>query len=405
MPEAHGAVGDGVTNDRGALEAAAAEAVTSGCELALTAPAYYIGGLPVTFPDGTRVRGSSRLVGGMGGGPVVNLTSGTTLSGVTVENTATGYGFAVNILTGATDVTINGCTFVDAGGAGVGVYLNNQGIRDVTITRCVFHHLSFGVLSNSKDETGAWNLDGLTIHNNVFASIASDGVEINHPYGGAATGLRGKVRRIRVTGNTIIVDRGAGRTSGFGVGIAGACDVRIADNWIAARYEGVHVEDDARDVWITDNTVHGVEGPDLYAGIHVLTSCVNVKIRGNTIRDITGPNVSAGILASYDQRPTDTIHVTVTDNHVENVAGNGITVSADNGGNFRVHSNTILDVAGSGVVVSGNQDHGFHVHDNTITGCGEYGVQVTRAKALARPHTLRDNTIAGATSGELSLAA
>lgn len=406
-PEAHGATGDGTTVDHRAITEAANAAATFGADLLLTAEKYNTGTSSLWLPEGLTVRGRSLIEGGSPGISAVNVRSRTTLQGIAVRNPSTSYSFAVSVIAGSDDVTLNRVRFPAANG--VGVYLNNAGISNVTVERCVFDGLTFGVLSNSgmgnDPLRGAYDLRDVTVDRCVFTDISGDGIEINHPYGEGAAGTLGPAHTFTLTRNIIFADRGSGRTAGFGIGVAGASNVKIVGNTITARYEGIHVEDDARDVIVRDNTIVEVAGDDAYAGIHILASCVNVKIVGNTVRNVTGPRVSAAILVSYDARPMDSRHVTVTDNTVENSGRDGIAVMADNGGNFRVYGNTILDVARDGILLGGGLGFGFHVYENTVTGAGGYGFRIAQLHALNAPHTIRENTISGAALGETNFRA
>lgn len=402
-PEQEGAVGDGVTNDSAALHAAANKAATFGATLLLTAPKYSLGTNAWTLPENIRIRGNSKVEGGTTASAAVHVKSNSTIEGISVRNSGTGYRFGINVRENADNVQILGVTFHE--GAGVGVYMNSPGISNVKIDRCRFDGHSYAILSNSggneTDPVGAHDLRNVTITRNSFVNIQTDAIELNHPFGGSANGIRSTAQNFIVSGNIISQTLGSGRQGGFGVGVAGASNVTITDNIVlAARYEGIHVEDDAKNVVIANNHVVSVSGDDAFAGISILPSVVNVTVTGNTVENIKGVGVAGGINIGYSSATVHTSRVVIANNVITNVDGAGITVSANTGGSFRIFGNDIRDVTGNGVTISGSMRDGFAVHDNTIVNVGGHGMRLYDYSALSRPHIIRDNTIINASLGD-----
>lgn len=397
-PEWAGAVGDGVTDDYAALYEAAATAATLGADLLLTADAYNLGTSFLTLPAKTRLVGKSRIINTINGRPVVIAQSDTTISGITLENRGTTSRFLLQIAKDAKNVNILNVSF-PASANTTGIYANSTGIANILIQGCRFDGMRYGVLVNS----AAADISSVSITRNTFTNISNDAVEINLPSGGSGTGERGAGTGFLIDHNIISVpdSAGDGHSGGFGIGVAGATGVTIDHNVILeARYEGIHVEDDARDVTITGNVITNILGGDAYAAIHVLPSCQNVVITANSIRNVSGVASVGAIVASYDgATAVHTSHMIISSNTIRDITGVGISVAAGPGGRYRVFGNDTKSTTSHGIKVSGTPRI-CTVHDNTVTDAGGYGVYLSTPLATNFGTTIRANTVTGAASGD-----
>ena len=308
------------------------------------------------LPPGLRLRlkRGAVITGSLPGQPLVRISARSTLSGGTLHNTATSPGFDLDFQQDAATVRITGVTFSGAGTNAV--YLASSGIRDVTIERSRFVGVGYGILLNP----GALDARGLQVRNNVFRQVCSDSIEIN----GATGGTAGRVRDVRITGNDIGPACGEGDSSGFGVGLAGVRGFTVARNTITGtRNEGVHLEDGTSNGRVTDNTITG-GGTGSRPAIAIYRTTAGVLIDDNRIRDFAG----SGIAVLWDSVGSAS-RITIRDNAVTRVKGDGVVVAGDLGtGPFVVDGNTIATTGGNGISVAGS--HAL----STITGNSLHGI-------------------------------
>lgn len=378
----------GSTDVSAALGTQAAAATTAGQPLIVPPGDYRLDG-GTSLPDGLTLWAPSgaRFFGSRPSANLISAPSKSTFRGLTLENTGQGDAVTVNIQTNAASVLIEDCTIIGNQYC-IAVHANSSGITDLTIRDCRIGPASYGILTNSN----ANDIVGVTIDNCVFATIYADAIEFNHP----AVGLPA-CHGFRVTNNMISVPPGLDTEdfSGFGIGVAGVADVTITGNTIlTARKEGIHVEDAARNVTITGNTVRAISGVNAYGGIVVYpVDTEGVEINGNIVEDITGGD---GIIIVYDT--TALRDIQVQNNIIRNVSGNGIFVASDSGSRFVIQNNLIRSVT-NGVYFDGGVGE-IVVHDNLISDCSEYGVACGAQGTLGRIRSFRGNVITECASGD-----
>lgn len=338
-----------------ALVRLAATAVRRDATLVLPANTY-IATATATLPPGVRLRlaRDAVITGSLPGQPLVRISARSTLSGGTLRNTATSPGFDLDFQQDAAMVRITGVTF--SGAATNAVYLASSGIRDVVIERSRFMGVGYGILLNP----GALDARGLQLRNNRFRQVCSDSIEINAATGGTAA----RVRDVQIIGNDIGPSCGAGDSSGFGIGLAGVRGFRVARNTIAgARNEGVHLEDGTSEGRVTDNSITG-GGTGSRPAIAVYRTTSGVLVDDNRVRDFAG----SGIAVLWDSVGSAS-RITVRNNTISRVKGDGVVVAGDQGtGPFVVDGNTITSTSGNGISIAGS--HAL----STITGNSLHGI-------------------------------
>lgn len=412
----YGALGNNSTDDRGAIETAAAAAVAAGKPLLIPGgKTFYTGTTSVTFPAGVQVYGwNATLRGAVAGAGAATIGSNTELVGLTIDNSSATDRHGISVRSSSSRIAVRYCKFINTPAVPINsVYIGSAGISDVTIENCIFDGSGYGILTNSAGTTGtptgAYNLTRVKIVNNTFRNITGDAIELNHPFNTGADGTVSGAGDFTVSGNIISVPDAAGNGSsaGFGIGIAGVTGFTVTNNIITdARTAGIHVEDDARFGTIADNTVRNITGPDADAGIRVLTSCKELTVTGNVVTNVddggAGGGDCVGIKIVYAATTLHTYDVLITGNTVRGVSGIGISAGADSGqgGRWVIDGNIIGDCDGDGVRISGSPDE-VSVTANLITSVGGAGISpdtlVGTAGHLIR---VRDNVITGATGGD-----
>lgn len=363
----------GTTAVQDQLVAQATAAAAAGLPLMIPPGDYLITTAPTTLPVGVTLWAPTRGARFIADkpGPLLWIPSGVTLKGLTFRNEeATDPDAGIlNLETDSTDVLIEDCRFEGDITAGLvqSVVIDAAGCRDITIRRNSFEGGAYGILTN----TGANDLTGLTVENNVFTEIRGDVMEFNHPSGSSPA-----VSGIRVRDNMISLPpySGAGSGTGFAIGVAGVRDATITGNTIvAARREAIHIEDDSHAITITANTIKNVDntgGSGDTSGIAIYPGCSDITVADNTIENVVG---GACITTIYDASAVLVSNVAVTGNVLRDAVV-GVDVAADTteGGRFLIADNLLYNCA-SGILVGGDFDE-IVVHDNLITGSSTVGI-------------------------------
>lgn len=266
-PKDKGAVGDGIADDRTAVNLSNA----TGLDVQTPSGAYKLTNT-ITFGSATyragwavrynssanfsyRVGSATEIVGGFFGATggvgfdFLPGATGSTLRDLKIENTSTSNATAVNMNTGAyKDIRIHG------------LYIKTPG---------------YGVLTNA----GA-TIDGLIISGCFIESLA-DPIELNAP------GVSHK--NAVVSGNVLRAKRtSADRGAGFAVGIAAAKNVTVWGNAIPeSRFEAVHVEDQVDTISVGGNVAENCKGDFLRVstdGIEGRTGGKGFPVVGNNAK-------------------------------------------------------------------------------------------------------------------------
>ena len=281
-----GAVGDGITDDTAAIQAA------------VTAASIANARGTVLFPAGTyKVKTTAVDVGainilsgltliGYGATIVVDATSGLKTRTIDVQAsgvTIVGMRFTpatiqdltnIHLSDGFNDLTVTGCEFVNPQSGGL--YIDGLSNR-VSFTENKVTGRGYGILDNSAAGGG-----GFVFSDNIFIGSGStdgDAIGIN------ATIM--PVKDVVISGNTASNYIGANASSGFGIALSTCEGVSITGNTLNGfTRNGIHVETSSKDVTITGNTVFdcGEAGIEIQGEVSG-KQCERVVISGNVVRN------------------------------------------------------------------------------------------------------------------------
>ncbi len=296
----------------------------------------------------------------------------------------------VDVAAGATHPTVERISFTGATTQAVNV--DKPGIKHVRVKDCTFTDVNYGVLTNSGPGTGAYDLKDVRVTGCTFLAIRGDGVEFNHPSGVAGAAYLASdfiVEGCHLEGNAT----SGSINSGFGVGVAGAARVKIANNsFVGWAQQAIHVEDKSRDVGITGNTITGGgtrPGSAFPSGIYVMTS-EQITVTGNTLHAVQG----TGIEIAYDVA-NENHYSTVTGNLVHNCTLTGISVLASAGpgdSHATITGNTSISNGGDGIRVAG---HVLVVAANVADGNTGYGINALAGRLVKIANNITTDNVAG----------
>ncbi|MFI2763615.1 right-handed parallel beta-helix repeat-containing protein [Streptomyces echinatus] len=414
---AHGAKGDGTTDDTAAFQSALAAVKAAPGGATLLVP-------PGTYPVGVSlVLGSGTTVSAYGARVVRIKDSGALLKNFDSVTPAYGYGGAGNIavLGGIWDmrgaqfskqsdaigfahcegVLVKDCTFVDTPSAHA-VELN--AVRNVAIVNCVFdgHHPGDGASLTTKEAVQITcategNLPAPAYDATPCEDILITGCTLRAgtttgPFGalcGDHWGAKGVFhRRIRVIGNTVE------KSGAFGIRAADWQDSVIADNTVTdVALHGIYLNSPQGNglsgITVTGNTVRGVDGS---GGISATVAAGgarhrDITVSGNTVESVKG---EAGIYVAQTDGLTVTRN-TVTTTLRLSATGNCQGIHVQNSPNAVIARNSLTDIQGDGIGVDSGST-GALVTDNTVLTTTGPGINTGVNGA-----TLRGNRITGAT--------
>jgi polygalacturonase len=145
LDTAYGAVGDGTTDDRAKLLAAANAAVAAGVELFLPGGRTYQVASTLALPSGCRlISPGARIRGAIVGSSVVTVGSDTTISGVKVENTDTSTGnIDIGVRGNSQHIKIRKCEFY--GSKAQAVSVGSSGCSDIEVVNNLFDGVNYGL--------------------------------------------------------------------------------------------------------------------------------------------------------------------------------------------------------------------------------------------------------------------
>ncbi|PYI52865.1 right-handed parallel beta-helix repeat-containing protein [Paenibacillus flagellatus] len=391
---AYGAKGDGATADTAAIQRALDAAAAAGGGTVYFPKGTYVTDKDLLVSSNTKLVGDQAKIAKKNAADYAVFAVGAgqrniEFDGLWIENNKTSGSIGIDLGADSGHVRIVGSTFT--GRWAQAVNANSTGVRHILVEGNRFEGVNYGVLTNFM----ATDIEDVRIIGNAFLDIYSDAVELNHPGAAYTAGSN-----IIVANNYIRVPSypGAEATGGFGIGIAGATHVSITGNVIVdARYEAIHIEDEAKHISIVGNVINGVgNSPDvqLNSGIYVIDGDY-ITISGNTIDRAH----DYGIHLEYS-----------TDTQATNTAVTGNTVTRSGGG-IKASGQGASDVVISDNVATSNTGHGVHlvgslpnlkVTSNISRDNGGYGMYIDGSGSAWH---IAGNSFHGNTAGDIGYGA
>ncbi|KKM87470.1 hypothetical protein LCGC14_1268630, partial [marine sediment metagenome] len=294
--------------------------------------------------------------------------------------------------TATSRITIRGCD-LDGNGANAAAGQQNTNIRILTGSTDI---LIQGNIINDSQGDGILIADGerVTIVENIFFDNGRQGVTLFGPTINAINVSDNdfRVGAVGGTGGSFVHGEGA-IAVGAGVGIVVADNLMdglgisfstTGDPWKRVTITGneifgdatgdpIIIMQDVQDFTITGNVIKG-DSADVRIGIQIfeITAVANAgrgAISGNTIMD-TG---SHGIIFTGTLEPA-LGSVTISNNIIANPGGNGIFVDTD-WPNLTIQGNVIYDCTSQGILFADSQY--FTIAGNTVRNCGTgAGIQI-----------------------------
>jgi parallel beta-helix repeat protein len=330
-----GAVGDGVADDTAAIQAA----IDSGAhKVYIPSGAYLVDSLSTV--NNMELYGSGQSILKLFGSATVALRSvgdNVSIHRLSFDLDDVTDSVAINDA-GGENVSITNCKFYDHT---IALNLNSSGNWIRFINNEVYRG-GYGVLVNSS-ASGS----DLLVSNNVFnggnLAVNRDAIEINLP--------TGTFPHINISDNLIKNYDAGSASSGFGVGMAGAKYVTVANNVIEnCGYQGIHLEDECEHCNVIGNVVSNTGGgtnapadTTQHSGIWVAETYFS-----NISNNIVYNSVGSGIKLTG---ATVSRHCKIDGNQCYDNGDNGIEVST--GRFIDVRNNHCKSNQNSGIEVSG----------------------------------------------------
>jgi Ca2+-binding RTX toxin-like protein len=293
-----GAVGDGKTDNRAAIQKAIDTAKQTGQSVTVPAGTFvHQGLLKLDGVDMAGAGGASVLKAVGSGDQSVELTgNGASLSNITLDSDATSRGTkntnAKILVNAATNFDVDHVTILNSFSAGMMIYGSSEG----------------QIVSNTVQDTNADSIHmtggshDILVQGNLVQRAGDDGIAV------VSYGTSNVAHDITITGNAV-VDNKWGRN----VTVVGGEDVKITGNYIDGNSAGL------AGVYLATEPAYNTAGDK------------NVLVDGNTIKNTGSTRTGHGNVMLYDGTAQTLSGITITNNVIEGMAirSNGSGISTD----------------------------------------------------------------------------
>jgi Pectate lyase superfamily protein len=331
-----GAVGDGVTNDTAAIQAAITAAQGTGTSLFINPGSFIASAL--TISGNLRIYGKGTIKQLASTVAKLITISGTstsaTLDGITLDGnfqnqsaTSANYSVffsAVGTSSAPASLTVNNCTFVNGNATDITVRSNNSTatLEHLLVSNCRF-------LGGQEGQSAAHSCSCIDIESPIEYVITGNIFD----YCGTPI-ARGKAGVVAFDSYALASpDKGRGAISNNvfnNVGRGGTDSIGAIDVYTYAR-----------SVAITGNVINNAYG----RGIQVKADALNVTITGNVVDTLRGLNAvvpNAGIAVNSSTYTTINGNVTIVGNGVYDSTGSGIVVTGRDSGTTTFANNVVV---------------------------------------------------------------
>jgi len=356
--------------------------------------------------------GTGSLRGAVAGTSVLALSSNSTLSGLTVENTSTANDSTAVSSSGTSGARISGATLRSAKGAALS--LNNAASASVENTTISASGLSSNAVTISSSNNASFTGNTITAsgwHSNGFDISGSTGLALSNNTI-SASGLGSIALRVdqssgSVTGNTLSTSgNGDGTNNSYVAWITQGGGSTFANNTLTStgKYATAFYIDNSASITLRGNTTNtsgfasrGIHitnsasatiadnrltTTDVTASVGFYTSAVALFLESSSNSTIQGNTLSAKGVSAPGMNLRGSSGLTVTGNTVTTTGEYGIGIIMTNSTDATVTSNTIRT---SGANAHGIQvylnSHNATVRDNTATSTGTSAAAVNVSNA------------------------
>ena len=390
-----GAVGDGVTDDTAAIQAAitAVNAAGGGTVFVPHTADSYILASRLYVSANVKLQGENKsflkCTNASSGGDIGISGSNVELNDLKIQIAGSQCVFLS--ASSVSNITVDNCWLYDTAHTGIMFQANVTDVSNIRLKNNIISGGTYGILFNSSLTGSGAQITGNTMYDNKC-------IELNVTSGSWTDTI--------ISGNTLDSSGSNGSSDAFAIGIAKGKRVVVSNNNIVDSYlEAIHIEDDSQYVVIEGNTINTTAVTK--EGILILQvsggTSANHIVEGNTIKCTGTASGNTGILCVNDANGSAK-NVSITGNTIVNFE-TGISLGNGLSHNSAVN-NTVVGATVTGI--SAREFTGI-TDNNTFDSCTKIyaatnGGVVGFANCInTMPTTLATNTNYSLTIGGLRL--